>query len=178
MANRGINKVILVGNLGRDPEIRYTQGGDPVANITVATSESWKDRNTGENRENTEWHRVVMFRGLAKVAEDWLKKGQQVYIEGRLQTRKWQDQSGQDRYTTEIVANDMQMLGGRGGGGGGGSDSYDQSPPPEFVSGWRLPPGEAAVASPRAPSMTLTTISPFEERHLRGACRPDSVPDC
>lgn len=130
MASRGINKVILVGNLGRDPEIRYTQNGDPIANITVATSESWKDKNTGENRENTEWHRVVMFRGLAKVAEDWLKKGQQVYIEGRLQTRKWQDQSGQDRYTTEIVANDMQMLGGRsgGGGGGGGMDDYDQSP--------------------------------------------------
>ncbi len=131
MASRGINKVILVGNLGRDPEIRYTQNGDPIANITVATSESWKDKNTGENRENTEWHRVVMFRGLAKVAEDWLKKGQQVYIEGRLQTRKWQDQSGQDRYTTEIVANDMQMLGGRsggGGGGGGGMDEFDQSP--------------------------------------------------
>ena len=132
MASRGINKVILVGNLGRDPEIRYTQNGDPIANITVATSESWKDKNTGENRENTEWHRVVMFRGLAKVAEDWLKKGQQVYIEGRLQTRKWQDQSGQDRYTTEIVASDMQMLGGRSGGGGGGMgggmDDYDQSP--------------------------------------------------
>ena len=133
MASRGINKVILVGNLGRDPEIRYTQSGDPIANITVATSESWKDKNTGENRENTEWHRVVMFRGLAKVAEDWLKKGQQVYIEGRLQTRKWQDKEGQDRYTTEVVANDMQMLGGRssggggGGGGGGGMDEFDQS---------------------------------------------------
>ncbi len=131
MASRGINKVILVGNLGRDPEIRYTQSGDPIANITVATSESWNDKNTGEKRENTEWHRVVMFRGLAKVAEDWLKKGQQVYIEGRLQTRKWQGQDGQDRYTTEIVANDMQMLGGgRGsGGGGGGTDDYDQSAP-------------------------------------------------
>ncbi len=128
MSSRGVNKVILVGHLGRDPEIRYTQSGDPIANITVATSESWKDKNTGETRENTEWHRVVMFGGLAKVTGDWLKKGQQVYIEGRLQTRKWQDQSGQDRYTTEIVANNMQMLGSRSGGGSGSHGDYHQAP--------------------------------------------------
>lgn len=135
MASRGINKVILVGHLGRDPEIRYTQSGDPIANLNVATSESWRDRNTGETRENTEWHRVVMFRGLAKVAEDWLRKGQQVYIEGRLQTRKWQDQNGQDRWSTEIVANEMQMLGGRGGSGGGPGESERQTAPSRPASG-------------------------------------------
>ncbi len=149
MPNRGINKVILVGNLGRDPEIRYTQSGDPIANINLATSESWKDRNTGETRENTEWHRVVMFRGLAKVAEDWLKKGQQVYIEGRLQTRKWQDQSGQDRWTTEIIANDMQMLGGRGGTGGGAGDDYDQSAPSRPTSGPATNPREGGSQQPK-----------------------------
>ncbi len=133
MANRSVNKVILVGNLGRDPEVRYTQSGDPVAQMAVATTDSWKDRNSGEIRENTEWHRIVMFRGLAKVAENWLKKGSQVYIEGRLQTRKWQDQSGQDRYTTEVVANEMLMLGSRGGGG-------DSSGPDEYPSRSPSPP--------------------------------------
>jgi len=123
---RGINKVILVGHLGRDPEMRYTTGGSSVANVTVATSEQWKDRNTGENQERTEWHRVVMFGRLGEIAGEYLKKGSQVYIEGRLQTRKWQGQDGQDRYTTEIVANDMQMLGGRGGAGCSSSASFDQ----------------------------------------------------
>ena len=116
---RGINKVILVGNLGRDPEVKYTANGAAVANITIATSESWNDKQTGEKQEKTEWHRVVFFRRLAEIAGEYLRKGSQVYIEGKLQTRKWQDQSGQDRYTTEIVANEMQMLGGRGGEGGG-----------------------------------------------------------
>ena len=125
---RGVNKAIIVGHLGRDPEMRYTAGGDAVANFSVATTEGWKDKQTGENTEKTEWHRVVMFRRLAEIAGEYLKKGSQVYIEGRLQTRKWQDQNGQDRYSTEIVANEMQMLGGRGGGGAGPSDSYDQSP--------------------------------------------------
>lgn len=120
---RGINKVILVGNLGRDPEVRYSANGNAITNVTVATSDTWRDKNTGENQERTEWHRVVFFNRLAEVAGEYLKKGSQVYIEGRLQTRKWQDQGGQDRYTTEIVANEMQMLGGRGGGGGG-DDSY------------------------------------------------------
>ena len=124
---RGVNKVILVGNLGKDPDVKYTASGAAVANITVATSESWNDKQTGEKQEKTEWHRVVFFRRLAEIAGEYLRKGSQVYIEGKLQTRKWQDQSGQDRYTTEIVANEMQMLGGRGGeagsrqqGGGGG----------------------------------------------------------
>ena len=123
---RGINKVILIGNLGQDPEVKYMPQGDAVCNITVATSDSWKDKNTGEQREKTEWHRVVFFRRLAEIAGEYLKKGSKVYIEGKLQTRKWQDQSGSDRYTTEIVANEMQMLDSRAGGGGGGGN-FDQS---------------------------------------------------
>lgn len=115
---RGINKVILIGNLGRDPEVRYTPNGGAVATISLATTESWKDKNTGENVDRTEWHRVVFFRRLAEIAGEYLKKGSKVYIEGKLQTRKWQDKDGQDRYTTEIVANEMQMLDSRGGAGG------------------------------------------------------------
>ncbi|AJI94079.1 single-stranded DNA-binding protein SSB1 [Yersinia ruckeri] len=120
MASRGVNKVILVGNLGQDPEVRYMPNGGAVANITLATSESWRDKQTGEQKEKTEWHRVVLFGKLAEVAGEYLRKGSQVYIEGALQTRKWQDQSGQERYTTEVVVNvggTMQMLGGRQGGG-------------------------------------------------------------
>ena len=116
---RGVNKVILVGNLGKDPEVRYMPNGNAVANITLATSESWKDKQTGEPQEKTEWHRVVLFRRLGEIAGEYLKKGSQVYIEGKLQTRKWQDNAGNDRYTTEIVADNMQMLGARGGGSAG-----------------------------------------------------------
>ncbi|MDH5648395.1 MAG: single-stranded DNA-binding protein [Gammaproteobacteria bacterium] len=115
--SRGINKVILVGHLGKDPEVRYSANGAAVANVSLATSESWKDRNTGEKQERTEWHRVVFFGRLAEIAGEYLKKGAQIYVEGRLQTRKWQDKEGQDRYTTEIVANEMQMLGSRAGAG-------------------------------------------------------------
>ena len=111
---RGINKVILVGNLGGDPETRYTANGAAITNITVATSESWRDKQTGENQERTEWHRVVFFNRLAEIAGEYLRKGRQVYIEGSLRTRMWQGQDGQDRWTTEIVANEMQMLGNRG----------------------------------------------------------------
>ena len=114
---RGINKVILVGNLGADPESRSTSSGSAVTNIRLATGESWRDRQTGEQQERTEWHRVVFFGRLAEIAAEYLRKGRQVYIEGRLQTRKWQTQDGQDRWSTEIVANEMQMLGGRGQGG-------------------------------------------------------------
>lgn len=117
---RGVNKAIIIGNLGADPEVRYLPSGGQVANINVATTEQWRDKTTGENRENTEWHRVVFFGRLAEIVGEYLKKGSQVYIEGRIQTRKWQGQDGQDRYTTEIVANEMQMLGGRQGGGQGG----------------------------------------------------------
>ncbi|MGL5343282.1 MAG: single-stranded DNA-binding protein [Plesiomonas sp.] len=106
----GINKIILIGNLGQDPEVRYMQNGNAVANISVATSESWRDKNTGEQKELTEWHRVVLYRRLAEIAGGYLKKGSKVYIEGKLRTRKWQDQTGQDRYTTEIMCTDMQML--------------------------------------------------------------------
>ncbi len=117
---RGVNKVIIVGNLGQDPETRYMPSGSAVTNFTVATNESWKDKQTGEQKERTEWHRVSMFNRLAEVAAEYLRKGSQVYIEGKLRTRKWQGKDGNDRYTTEIIADEMQMLGGRGGGGGFG----------------------------------------------------------
>ena len=120
---RGINKVILVGNLGQDPETRAMPSGKSVTNVRIATSDSWRDKQTGEQKEQTEWHTVVFFDRLAEVAAEYLKKGSQVYVEGRLRTRKWQDKSGNDRYTTEIVANEMQMLGGRGGASAGGSSS-------------------------------------------------------
>ncbi|MFG5382412.1 MULTISPECIES: single-stranded DNA-binding protein [unclassified Yoonia] len=124
-----VNKVILIGNLGADPEVRTFQNGGKVCNLRIATSETWKDRNTGERREKTEWHSVAIFQeGLVRVAEQYLKKGSKVYIEGKLQTRKWQDQSGQDRYSTEVVlqgiGGNLTMLDGRGEGGGGGGGSY------------------------------------------------------
>jgi single-strand DNA-binding protein len=125
---RGVNKVILIGNLGRDPEVRYMPSGSAVANVAIATSEQWKDKQSGEQQERTEWHRVVFFNRLAEIVGEYLKKGSQVYVEGSLRTRKWQDKSGQDRYTTEIVASEMQMLGGRGGGGGSASYNQDTYP--------------------------------------------------
>ncbi len=121
---RGVNKAIILGTLGQDPDVRYTSNGGAVANVSVATNETWRDKATGENQERTEWHRVVLFGKLAEIAQQYLKKGSQVYFEGRIQTRKWQDQSGNDRYSTEIVANEMQMLGGRSQGSGG----YDSAP--------------------------------------------------
>jgi len=122
---RGINKVIIVGNLGADPETRAMPSGTTVANLRIATSENWKDKQTGEQQERTEWHRVALFGRLGEIAAEYLKKGSQVYIEGSLRTRKWQDKQGQERYSTEIVANEMQMLGGRGGGGGAGGGGGD-----------------------------------------------------
>jgi single-strand DNA-binding protein len=123
MAQSGINKVILIGNLGKDPEVKYMPSGDAVANITLATSESWSDKSSGEKKDKTEWHRVVFFGKLAEIVGQYLKKGSKVYVEGQLQTRNWQDQSGQDRYTTEVVVRGfngtMQMLDGRGGSEGG-----------------------------------------------------------
>ena len=134
---RGINKVILIGNLGADPEVKYMPSGDPVATIRLATSESWKDKTTGENVEKTEWHRVVFFKRLAEITGEYLKKGSKVYIEGKLQTRKWQGQDGQDRYTTEVVANEMQMLDSRGGGtaqmNSGSSKSSSSEPAPAMA---------------------------------------------
>jgi len=133
---RGINKAIIVGNLGKDPDVRYTANGGAVANVTIATTEQWKDKQTGEQQEKTEWHRVVFFGRLGEIAGEYLKKGSQVYIEGRLQTRKWQGNDGQDRYTTEIVANELQMLGGRpaGSSAGGGYSKPDQQQQPAAAS--------------------------------------------
>ena len=130
---RGINKVILVGNLGADPETRYMPSGSAVTNLSVATSEQWKDKQSGEQKERTEWHKVAMFNRLAEIAAEYLRKGSQVYIEGKLRTRKWQDRDGNDRWTTEIIADEMQMLGGRGGGGSApmSSGSGPSSAPPQ-----------------------------------------------
>ena len=149
MAARGVNKVIIVGNLGNDPETRFFPDGGPVTNASVATSETWKDKQTGQMQERTEWHRVVFRdRGnyrLGQIAGEYLKKGSKVYIEGSLRTRKWQDQSGQDRYTTEIHVNEMQMLDSRGAGG----DQYDQSPRPAQGAS-RPAPGKPQGSAPAA----------------------------
>ena len=132
MASRGINKVILVGNLGNDPETRYTQAGAAITNVSVATSETWKDKQTGQPQERTEWHRVVFFNRLGEIAGEYLRKGSKIYVEGSLRTRKWQDKEGQDRYTTEIVGNEMQMLDSRGSAQGGGDyaqgNDFNQAP--------------------------------------------------
>lgn len=128
MASRGINKVILVGNLGQDPEVKYMPNGSAVTNITVATSETWKDKESGQPQERTEWHRVVFFNRLAEIAGEYLRKGSKVYLEGALRTRKWQDQSGQDRYTTEVVASEMQMLDSMPNGGNQQNAPQQQRP--------------------------------------------------
>lgn len=133
MAGGGVNKVILIGRLGADPEVRYMPNGNAVASVSIATSESWKDKNTGEAHERTEWHRVVFFRRLAEIVGQYLRKGSQVYVDGRLQTRKWQGQDGQDRYTTEIIADNMQMLDSRGSGGTASFPT--ESSPPQQRSG-------------------------------------------
>jgi single-strand DNA-binding protein len=135
---QGVNKVILIGNLGADPEVRYTGDGTAVANFSLATAESWKDRTSGERQEKTEWHRVVLWRQLAELAKEYLKKGSKVYIEGKLQTRSWDDQSGQKRYTTEVVGNQMNFLDSRDGASGGQSSTGNSDPgptPPPFNSG-------------------------------------------
>ena len=148
MANRGINRVILIGNLGQDPEVRYMPNGNAVANFSVATSESWKDKQTGETRDRTEWHRVVVFGKLAEIAGEYIKKGTQVYLEGQLQTRKWQDQSGQDRYTTEVVINPiggtLQILGSRENGADDRENSTQNSSS-------RQPNKNAPAPQPKAP---------------------------
>ena len=138
MSRGGVNKVILIGNLGADPDVRYTPDGVPVANFSLATSESWNDRTSGEKQERTEWHRLVLWRKLAEIAGQYLKKGSKIYVEGKLQTRSWDDQSGQKRYTTEVVVNDMQMLDSRGDGGGSGAASHDPGPAAQPEYG---PPG-------------------------------------
>ena len=136
MASRGVNKVILIGNLGQDPESRAMPSGKAVTNLRIATSETWRDKQTGEMKEQTEWHTVVMFDRLAEIAKDYLRKGSKVYIEGRLRTRKWQDKAGQDRYTTEITANELQMLDTKGAGGGmGGGMGGGEGGAPRRASG-------------------------------------------
>ena len=153
-----VNKVILVGNLGRDPEVRYTQSNQKIVNLNIATSERWKDRSSGEMREKTEWHRVVIFNeNLAEVAEKYLTKGRPVYIEGQLQTRKWQDQSGQDRYTTEIVIQrfkgELTLLASGEGGGGGRRGGYDESnPPDDYGNDYGGSTGAAAKPAGRSPT--------------------------
>jgi single-strand DNA-binding protein len=139
---RGVNKVILIGNLGQDPETKSLPSGSAVANITLATTEGWKDKQTGEKKEATEWHKVVFFDRLAEIAGQYLKKGSKVYVEGSLRTRKWQDKNGNDRYTTEIRATDMQMLDGKGGGSGAGGSSGGGS--------YERSGGEAARPAPAA----------------------------
>lgn len=170
---RGINKVILVGNCGNDPETRYTPGGAAITNISIATSESWKDKQTGQPQERTEWHRVVFFNRLAEIAGEYLRKGSQVYVEGKLQTRKWQDQSGQDRYSTEIVANEMQMLGGRGGdgmnqaapqsGGMGRSGGYGGQQAPQQGGGYQQPQSAPAQQPQQAPQPVPPAIDDFDD---------------
>jgi single-strand DNA-binding protein len=154
---RGINKVILVGNLGADPDTRYMPSGKAVTNIRIATSESWKDKQTGDQQERTEWHSIVMYDRLGEIAAEYLRKGSQVYIEGKLRTRKWQDKEGKDRYTTEVVANEMQMLGSRGGGGGGsgGGGGGGESRAP------RPPVGEERTAAPPAQEGEFDDDIPF-----------------
>ncbi|WP_437615648.1 single-stranded DNA-binding protein SSB1 [Erwinia sp. V71] len=168
MASRGVNKVILVGNLGQDPEVRYMPNGGAVANITLATSESWRDKQTGETKEKTEWHRVVLFGKLAEVAGEYLRKGSQVYIEGALQTRKWTDQAGVEKYTTEVVVNvggTMQMLGGRAQGGGapaGGQGNNNGWGQPQQPQGGNQFSGGGAPARPQQNSAPVSNEPPMD----------------
>jgi single-strand DNA-binding protein len=160
--SKGVNKVILVGNLGQDPEVKYTQDGKAIANISVATTDSWTDKTSGQKQEKTEWHRVVFFNRLAEIVGEYLRKGSSVYVEGALRTRKWQDQSGQDKYTTEIVASEMQMLGGKSEGGqaqqprqapqqqGGYAQQSAPQRPPEQPAYSQAPPQQSR--QPRSPN--------------------------
>ena len=172
---RGVNKVTIVGNLGQDPETKYMPSGGAVTNISVATSESWKDKQTGQPQERTEWHRIVFFNRLAEIAGEYLKKGSQVYIEGKLQTRKWQDQNGQDRYTTEIVANEMQMLGNRQSGGMGGDPGYDQSYAPSAPAPQAAP--QAQAPRPQAAPTPAPQAAPQAQAPVQSAPGMDAFDD-
>lgn len=170
---RGINKVILIGNLGQDPEIRYAPSGTAIANLSIATSDTWLDKQSGERQERTEWHRLVLFNKTAEVAGQYLKKGSKVYVEGRLQTRKWQGQDGQDRYTTEIVVGDMQMLGGNDGGQGGGhrqqQGGYGGAPQGQGQGAYQAPPQQ-----PQQPPQQPRQPQQPPQRPMAG---PDGRPD-
>ncbi len=173
MASRGINKVILIGNLGQDPEVRYMPSGGAVTNITLATSDTWRDKQTGEQKERTEWHRVVFMGKLAEVAGEYLKKGSQVYVEGKLQTRKWQDQSGQERYTTEVLVDSftgvMQMLGGRPQGGGQGMGGQSSQ------GNWGQPQQAAPQQNMQRPAAPQQNMQP-QGGYGRPAQQPQSSP--
>lgn len=153
-----VNKVIVLGNLGRDPELRYTPSGSPVCNVSIATTRNWKSKDSGERQEETEWHRVVFYDRLAEIAGQYLKKGRPVYVEGRLKTRKWQDKEGRDQYTTEIIAEQMQLLGGRDEGGfdRGGSDDYSQEAAP-------APRAPAPRPAPQRPAPAPRPASNFDD---------------
>jgi len=188
---RGINKVILIGNLGNDPDTKFTQQGTAVTNLSIATDESYKDKQSGQMVPKTEWHRVVMFNRLAEIARDYLKKGSKVYIEGKLQTRKWQDQSGQDRYTTEIVGNEMQMLDSRAGGGfdqaaSSQAGAYAQAPAqqqPAQQQSYAQSPQQAQQSSPQqqqaAPQQGYAQAAPQQgmpNGGMQGGVAPQSAP--
>ena len=159
-----VNKVIIVGNLGRDPETRYMPNGEAVTNVAVATTESWKDKNSGEKKELTEWHRITFYRKLAEIAGQYLKKGSQVYVEGRLQTRKWTDKDGVERYTTEIIADTMQMLGSRQGmGAGGGADDGYSAAPPSRPNPGNASAGGGGSARPQAQSRPAPNFSDMDD---------------
>jgi single-strand DNA-binding protein len=149
-----VNKVIVIGNLGRDPEVRYTPSGAAICNVSVATTRNWKNKDSGEKSEETEWHRVVFFDRLAEIAGEYLKKGKPVYVEGRLKTRKWQDKEGRDTYTTEIIAEQMQLLGGREAMGSGGGDDHHNEPAPQRSAPPARPSAPAARPQPAAKSAT------------------------
>ena len=182
---RGINKVILIGNLGQDPEVRFTPSGTAVANLNLATSDTWMDRQSGQRQERTEWHRVVLVNKTAALALQYLTKGSKVYIEGRLQTRKWQDQNGQDRYSTEIVANDMQMLDGRSGdyqGGGAPQGGYaqqapaQQAPPQQNYGqnyGQQQPPQQGGYPNQGAPQRSAPPQQPAPNQQNNSYGAPD-----
>lgn len=152
-----VNKVILIGNLGRDPEVRYAPSGSAICNVTLATSRSWKDKNSGERQEETEWHRVVFYDRLAEIAGEYLKKGKSVYVEGRLKTRKWTDKDGAEKYTTEVIAQEMTMLGGRDGGGGGGMGGGDEMGEAPARAPRSAPPARSAPAPASRPAPKAST---------------------
>ena len=158
---RSLNKVMLIGNLGADPEVRYTAGGAAVANVRLATTDSWRDKDSGETQERTEWHRVVFFGRLAEIVEQYVKKGSQLFIEGRLQTRKWQDKEGVEKFTTEIVASDMQMLGGRGGAGGGGAGGPERAGSSDSGGGGGGQRNDSAPRGQAEPPMDFDDDIPF-----------------
>jgi single-strand DNA-binding protein len=181
---RGINKVILIGNLGADPEVRYMPQGGAVANMTLATSESWTDKNTNEKKEQTEWHRVVIYQRLAEIAGEYLRKGSKVYIEGKLKTRKWTDKDGVERYTTEIVANELQMLDGRGKGqqqgggmGGGQQGGYQQRAPqqqPAQQGGYQQP--QQGGGYQQAPAQSAPQQGGYQKPAQQGGQQPQQRP--